>query len=62
MPGLSVKSVEAILKTNNFQVAEIEERLESLENEAKSVQSQVDEVCLIFIICFQISIISLFAK
>lgn len=52
--------MEAILKTNNFQVAEIEERLESLENEAKSVQSQVDEVCLIFIICFQISIISLF--
>lgn len=57
----SVKSMEAILKTNNFQVAEIEERLESLENEAKSVQSQVDEVCLIFIICFQISIISLFS-
>lgn len=35
---------------NNFQVAEIQEKVESLENEEKSIQSQIDEVCLTFII------------
>ncbi|NWZ35863.1 CTGE5 factor, partial [Brachypodius atriceps] len=29
--------------TNNFQVAEIQEKVESLENEEKSIQSQIDE-------------------
>lgn len=38
------------MTTNNFQVAEIQERVESLENEAKSIQSQIDEVCPIFIV------------
>jgi len=33
---------------NNFQVSEVHKRMESLENEAKSTQSQIDEVCPIF--------------
>lgn len=36
------------MTTNNFQVAEIQKSVESLENEAKSIQSQIDEVCPIF--------------
>lgn len=47
------------MTTNNFQVAEIQKRVESLENEAKSIQSQIDEVCPIFVVCFQIFAISL---
>lgn len=31
------------MTTHNFQVAEIQKRVESLENEAKSIQSQIDE-------------------
>lgn len=38
------------MTTNNFQVAEIQEKVESLENEEKSIQSQIDEVCLTFIV------------
>lgn len=38
------------MTTNNFQVAEIQKRVESLENEAKSIQSQIDEVCPIFVV------------
>lgn len=41
---------EAIMTTNDFQVAEIQEKVESLENEEKSIQSQIDEVCLTFIV------------
>lgn len=38
------------MTTNDFQVAEIQEKVESLENEEKSIQSQIDEVCLTFIV------------
>lgn len=38
------------MTTNNFQVAESQERVESLENEVKSLQSQIDEVCTVFIV------------
>lgn len=36
------------MTTNNFQVAEIQEKVESLGNEEKSIQSQIDEVCQTF--------------
>lgn len=36
------------MTTHNLQVAEIQTRVESLEGEAKSIQSQIDEVWPIF--------------